>query len=125
MIESYVSDSIAYKAEGGGPANGPVMLLLWMFGIAHSLYQCHYKEAGRVQHSDNLLDCLHLAAACLPVATPGDEVLTVPIQDVVALLSHLALGSQHDLVWGVWPAKAIFRESVSVYGSHENKKKRK
>ena len=103
----------------------PVMFLMWIFGFAHTLYQCRYKEAGRFQRSDNPLERVHLTAACLPVSTPGDEVLAVVIQDVVFFLSQLALGSLHDFVWGVWTAKTIVNVSAAVSDSHANNKGKK
>ena len=84
-----------------------LLLTVWIWGIAQGRNQLHDKKCFWRKKTDKLFEAFGLLAAFHSITTPGDEVLTVLEQDIVAFISEFAFGSFDDFLCGERPAKLI------------------
>ena len=82
-----------------------LLLIVGVCGISHGLNEFHDDERRWRKCTNQRFEAFDLAAAFFSVATPGDEVLAVLEQDIVAFVSKLAHSSFYNFVCGVGPAK--------------------
>ena len=73
-----------------------LLLIVGVCGISHGLNEFHDDERRWRKCTNQRFEAFDLAAAFFSVATPGDEVLAVLEQDIVAFVSKLAHSSFYN-----------------------------